>query len=81
MPFPAPRRRTSAALALVGGLLCDVAFPGIGWWPMAFVAVALLFVALGRDSARWNALVGFVFGLAFFLPHIHWAEVAVGPVP
>jgi len=48
---------------------------------MAYVAVALLAFALGRDSARWNALVGFVFGLAFFLPQITWAAYAVGPVP
>ncbi len=81
VPFPAPRRRTSAVLALAGGLVCDLAFPGKGWWPLAFVAVAMLFIAMGRDSARWNALVGLLFGLAFFLPHIHWAEVAVGPVP
>lgn len=81
MPIPEPRRLTSLVLAALGGLATDAAFPGLGWWPMAFVGVALLFLALGRDSARWNALVGLVFGLAFFLPHIVWAEYAVGPVP
>jgi apolipoprotein N-acyltransferase len=81
VPIPEPRRPTSLVLAALGGLATDAAFPGLGWWPLAFVGVALLFVALGRDSARWNALVGLVFGLAFFLPHIVWAEYAVGPVP
>lgn len=81
MPIPEPRRLTSLVLAALGGLATDAAFPGLGWWPLAFVGVAFLFVALGRDSARWNTLVGFVFGLAFFLPHILWAEYAVGPVP
>lgn len=81
MPIPEPRRLTSLVLAAVGGLATDAAFPGLGWWPLALVGVALLFLALGRDSARWSTLVGFVFGLAFFLPHIVWAEYAVGPVP
>ena len=81
MVFAAPRRGTSILLALAGGVLCDTAFPGLAWWPMAFVAIALLLFALGRDSARWNTLVGLTFGLAFFLPQITWAEYAVGPVP
>ncbi|WP_024288171.1 apolipoprotein N-acyltransferase [Cellulomonas sp. KRMCY2] len=81
MPFAAPRRGTTLLLAVGGGLACDAGFPGLGWWPLAFVGIALLFLALGRDSARWNALVGLTFGLAFFLPHITWAKFAVGVVP
>jgi apolipoprotein N-acyltransferase len=68
-------------LGAVGGLVTETAFPGRGWWPAAFLGMALLFVALRRDSARWNALVGFAWGLAFFLPHITWAEYAVGRIP
>ncbi|WP_225754532.1 apolipoprotein N-acyltransferase [Actinotalea sp. Marseille-Q4924] len=81
MPIPEPRRLTSVVLAALGGLATDAAFPGLGWWPLALVGVALLFLALGRDSARWNTLVGTVYGLCFFLPHILWAEYAVGAVP
>ena len=81
VPFAAPRRGTTLLLAIAGGLAVDAGFPGLGWWPLTFVGVALLFVALGRDSARWNALVGLAFGLAFFLPHITWAKFAVGVVP
>lgn len=81
MPFVPPRRRTSLLLALGGGLVLDAGFPGLAWWPLAFVGMALLFIALGRDRAWWNALVGLVFGLAFFLPHIIWAYEAVGVVP
>ena len=61
--------------------MTESAFPGLGWWGASFVGMALLFAALRRDSARWNALVGFVWGLAFFLPHITWADYAVGRVP
>ena len=48
---------------------------------MAIVGVALLVLALRRDSARWGALMGFIWGLAFFLPHIWWANYAVGVIP
>jgi apolipoprotein N-acyltransferase len=81
VPLPAPRRGTTLLLACVGGLVCDAGFPGLGIWPLAFLGVALLFLALARDSARWNALVGLVWGLAFFLPHITWVDAAIGLVP
>ena len=81
MPLVAPRRGTTLLFAVAGGLLTDAGFPGLGWWPATFVGIALLFLALARDSARWNAVVGMTFGLAFFLPHITWAEEAVGLVP
>jgi len=81
MPQPEPRRAATALLAVAGGALTDTAFPERGWWPMAFVGVALLVLALRRDSARWGALMGFLWGLAFFLPHIWWANYAVGVIP
>lgn len=71
----------SLALAVVSGVLAWAAFPDVGWWGTAYLAVAALFLAMRRDSARWNALLGLVWGLVFFLPHIVWAEYAVGPVP
>jgi apolipoprotein N-acyltransferase len=43
--------------------------------------MALLFLALRRDRAWWNALVGLVFGLTFFAPLITWADSAVGWIP
>ena len=52
-----------------------------GWWPLALVGTAALVWAVGRDSARWNALVAWVWGLAFFLPHLWWANYAVGVIP
>jgi apolipoprotein N-acyltransferase len=78
---PGPTRWWTLALAVLGGFLTDAAFPDRGWWGAAFLGIALLFLALRRDSARWNALVGLVWGLAFFGPHITWADYAVGRVP
>ena len=71
---PAPGLVLSAA----GGLATETAFPGTSWWPMAYVGVALLLLALRRDSVRWGALSGTVFGFAFFLPHLWWANESVG---
>ena len=81
MPRLEPNRWLVLLLAAASGLLTETAFPDRGWWGAAFVGMALLFLALRRDSARWNALVGLVWGLAFFAPHLTWANYVVGRVP
>src|SRR5699024_6086626 len=67
--------------AAVAGLLLDAAFPALGWWPLAFPAIILALLALvGRRF--WAAvLVGGVFGLAFYLPHVSWAGGFLGGHP
>lgn len=87
MPYPGavpprdPSRWWSALLAVLGGLLTWSAFPDLGWWYAAAPGIALLFLAMRRDSARWNALLGLLWGLAFFVPLLTWADDAVGVVP
>jgi apolipoprotein N-acyltransferase len=71
---PAP----SLVLSAAGGLATETAFPRTSWWPMAYVGAALLLLALRQDSVRWGALSGTVFGFAFFLPHLWWANESVG---
>lgn len=66
---------------MLGGALTWSAFPDLGWWYAAAPGIALLFLAMRRDSARWNALLGLLWGLAFFVPHLTWADEAVGVVP
>ncbi|RPF28238.1 apolipoprotein N-acyltransferase [Georgenia muralis] len=73
-----PARTWSVVLAVTGGLATETAFPERSWWPMAFVGIALLLLALRRESARWGFVVGALYGLAFFLPHVWWANEAVG---
>jgi apolipoprotein N-acyltransferase len=79
---PVGRLLTSPAPGLVlsaaGGLATETAFPRTSWWPMAYVGVALLLLALRQDSVRWGALSGTAFGFAFFLPHLWWANESVG---
>jgi apolipoprotein N-acyltransferase len=76
-----PSRALSILLAAGGGWVTTLAYPNVGWWPTAFVGVALLILATGRDSARWAALVGLVWGGVFFGVHIWWAAVATALVP
>lgn len=81
MRLPEPSRLLSLFLAVAGGLLLWTAFPNAGVWPAAFVSVAVLYWSLGRDSAWWNFLVGLLFGLAFFLPHLWWAHESTETAP
>lgn len=68
------------AAALAGGLL-DSAFPQAGIWPLAFVGVGLLLVALRGRSVPGALLVGFVAGASFYFLHIQWASLFLGPLP
>ena len=81
MPPSPPNRWWVLGLAAGSGFLTEAAFPDRGWWAAGFAGMALLFLALRRDSARWNAFVGFVWGVAFFAPHLTWADYAAGRVP
>lgn len=68
------------ALAGVGGWLTSLAFPDRGWWPLAFLGVACLMLALDRASPLRAAGIGLSWGMAFFLPLVHWALQATGSV-
>ncbi|MFX0540056.1 apolipoprotein N-acyltransferase [Ornithinimicrobium sp. Y1847] len=68
-------------LAVVGGLVLDASFPSLGWWPLAFVAVALGLVAHVGRSLLGSFAVGAAFGAAFFYPHVSWAAAFLGDHP
>ena len=68
----------SPALAALGGALLETAFPGLSWWWAAPLAIAILLLALRRDSIPAGLVAGGAFGLSFFLLHVWWAESAVG---
>ena len=68
-------------VAAAAGALLTTAFPALSWWPMVFVAVPLTLVTLiGRRG--WGAvLVGFAFGVAFFLINVSFTSRYLGAVP
>jgi apolipoprotein N-acyltransferase len=74
-------RPVSLLLALASGGALTLAFPGFNVWPLAPIAVAGLALATRGHRARFGALAGFLFGLAFFVPHLQWSGIYVGPLP
>jgi apolipoprotein N-acyltransferase len=81
-----PARRTfatpwAALAAVAGGLVGVLAFPRFGFWPAAFVSVALLSVAVDGRRMRTAGWLGYLYGAAFMLPLLHWTGIYVGPVP
>lgn len=86
MPEDAPPRPLLPLWAAVlasaaGGVLLDVAFPSVAWWPMAFVSVALALVSLVRRSVGGALLAGLAYGLSFYLLNVNFTAEWVGPVP
>ena len=72
-----------AALLLVvaAGPVLDAAHPDRGWWPLAFLGIALHLIALIGRGFWSGALVGFVGMGVFYLLHIEWASTFLGPIP
>ncbi|MDW4572434.1 apolipoprotein N-acyltransferase [Microbacterium sp. M3] len=68
-------------LSALAGVLLDVAFPSVAWWPMAFASVGLaLMTLIGRGA--WAALLtGFAYGIAFYLLNVDFTAEWVGPLP
>jgi apolipoprotein N-acyltransferase len=79
-PTPVLTTRWAALGAVAGGLLGVLAFPRFGIWPLAFVSVAVLSVAVRGHRARTGAWLGYLYGLAFLLPLLHWTGIYVGLV-
>jgi len=71
----------AVAVSAIAGLVLDKAFPDTDIWPLALPAIALALLALQDRKGDSAFLVGLVFGLAFFFPHIEWAAVFLGPIP
>lgn len=73
------RGRLAAVAAVVGGLGPAFAFPpwSVPW--LAPVALAVLLVAVGGRQMRGGAVLGFVFGLAFFGPTLWWLSQSIAP--
>ncbi len=68
-------------LSLVSGLLAYAAFPPIGMWFSAPIALALLIYLLSNAGLRQRVRAVIVFSIAFFGPLLAWSNTYVGDIP
>ncbi len=68
-------------VAAASGPILDAGFPGIGVWPLTFLGIGLVLVALIGRSIASALLVGFIAGATFYFTHIQWASLFLGPLP
>ena len=70
----APRRRdpAAAAAAFGGGALVALSLPPWGWWPLAFVGIAILDRMVANRPARSRFFRTWLFGLAWLAPGMGW---------
>lgn len=80
-PFTALPVRFALPLAVIGGVLFALSFPSPGWWFLAYPAVACLLLSTMGHGWRRAAWIGYLGGVAFWVPAISWAGRYLGPVP
>ncbi len=68
-------------VAAIAGWTINLAFPTANLWLAAPIGLALLWFALEHSGVRGGFGLGFVAGLAFFLPQIWYIDVSAGVVP
>lgn len=81
VPGPVRRQRLAAsALALGAGFTVAMSLPPWGFWPLAFVGVALFEVSLGETPSRrdrwWR---GLLFGAGWLFPGMGWMWFLTAP--
>lgn len=67
--------------AVAGGALLDASFPDRSLWLLAFPAIALILLSLRGRRPGESAIVGLVGGASFYVLHIEWASLFLGPLP
>lgn len=67
--------------AAVAGIVMDLAYPEVGFWPAAFVATGLVLVAAIGRSIAGSVAIGLVFGLVFFSLLVLWTSRYLGLIP
>ncbi|MEM9566271.1 MAG: apolipoprotein N-acyltransferase, partial [Actinomycetota bacterium] len=65
---PTPSRAAVAGLAVLAGLCLAASVPPWGWWPLAFVGIAMLDRLIADRPWRSRLLRGWLVGAAWFYP-------------
>jgi apolipoprotein N-acyltransferase len=64
--------RRPALLAVLSGFLYFLAFPGVDLWPLAFVALVPLAIALRGQTPRRAAFIGWLAGFTMTMAGFYW---------
>lgn len=64
---------------LVAGLCVAASMPPWGWWPLAFVGIALFASVAKNRRGEKDFLTGFLFAFAWFLPSMAWMWFLTAP--
>ncbi|HMJ15957.1 MAG TPA: apolipoprotein N-acyltransferase, partial [Polyangiaceae bacterium] len=67
-----PSARIAYALAALSGVLYFLAFPGMELWPLAFVGLVPLIIALRGQTARRAAGLGWMAGFMMTMTGFYW---------
>ncbi|MHB0938261.1 MAG: apolipoprotein N-acyltransferase [Armatimonadota bacterium] len=69
------------ALAVLSGVLTGLAFPPFELWPLAWVALVPLLVALRRTTQwRFAGYLALLFGMSLCAVSLHWMTAIFGPL-
>lgn len=68
-------------LSAASGFLLDLAAPSAAIWVLAWIGVALALLSLWGQKPHVGLLFGLVMGATFWLPHISWLTLYLGPIP
>lgn len=80
-PSRDPQTFVRLGLALLSGLALWVSFPTFSFWPAAVLGMAGFAAVTTGVGVRRGALLGFLVGLACFLPTLSWSGIFVGSLP
>lgn len=68
-------------LPIVGGLVALYTFPTENVWVLAPLTPALVLLGTLGLNFGWALAIGFLAGQAFYISHIEWISLYLGPVP
>ena len=73
-------RFTEPGLAVFGGFLVAFSLPPWGWWPLAFIGIALFEISLGAQPTRAQKFRrGWLFAVGWLLPGMAWMWFLTAP--
>ena len=74
-------RYVRPAIAIGAGAALILAFQPYDFWVIAILVAGVFTLLVRGQSVRQAALLGLLFGLAFFVPFLPWVGLEVGPIP